>query len=130
MPQIVEMFLVRIFYLNRTSATILILSTAAFAGHYYNEDGTPYDPYHNLHLPHNPPLYPTYHRVPRTGFSCYGLENQLWADLSSQCQAYHLCHDGNLISSHLCVNGTLFNQQFQVCDQFYNVRCGSPYGDL
>ncbi|XP_031832736.1 U-scoloptoxin(01)-Er1a-like [Nomia melanderi] len=110
--------------------SVALLSAVVFAGHYFNEDGTPYDPYHNLHVPHNPPLYPAYHKVPRTGFSCYGLESQLWADLDSQCQAYHLCHDGHLVSSHLCANGTLFNQQFQVCDQFYNVRCGSPYGDL
>ncbi|XP_076241036.1 U-scoloptoxin(01)-Cw1a-like [Calliopsis andreniformis] len=109
---------------------IAILLGTAFAGHYFNADGTPYDLYHNLHLPHDPPLYPTYQRVPRSSFSCDGLENQLWADVSTQCQAYHLCQNGRLISSHLCVNGTLFNQQFQVCDQFYNVRCGSPYGDL
>ncbi|KAG7210364.1 hypothetical protein KM043_011899 [Ampulex compressa] len=101
-----------------------------FGGHYLNGDGTPYDPYHDLHLPHNPPLYPTYRTVPRTEFSCIGRQDQLWADIASQCQAYHLCYNERLISSNLCGNGTLFNQQFQICDQFYNVRCGSPYGDL
>lgn len=44
-------------------------------------------------------------------------------------QAYHRCED-KLIASYLCTNGTLFNEQFQVCDQFYNVRCGSSYSDL
>ncbi|XP_012253679.1 U-scoloptoxin(01)-Er1a-like [Athalia rosae] len=104
---------------------------ATHAGHFYNADGTPYDAYHKLHLPvHDPPLYPTYHRVPNTGFTCQGRGDQLWADVAAQCQAYHLCQREQLVSSHLCVNGTLFNQQFQVCDQFYNVRCGSPYEDL
>ncbi|XP_015515303.1 U-scoloptoxin(01)-Er1a-like [Neodiprion pinetum] len=115
--------------------TIFILFAASLVavvtcGHFYNADGTPYDAYHNLHLIHDPPLYPTYREVPNTGFTCSGLGDQLWADTAAQCQAYHLCQGEQLVSSHLCVNGTLFNQQFQVCDQFYNVRCGSPYEDL
>lgn len=44
-------------------------------------------------------------------------------------QAYHRC-EPNHAASYLCTNGTLFNEQFRVCDQFYNVRCGSPYIDL
>ncbi|XP_016837682.1 U-scoloptoxin(01)-Er1a-like [Nasonia vitripennis] len=106
------------------------ITASALCGHYYKSDGTPDDPYHNLHLPHYPALYPTYHAIPYSGFSCIGLRDQLWADLATQCQGYHLCLNQRLITSQLCTNGTLFNQQFQVCDQFYNVRCGSPYEDL
>ena len=62
------------------------LISVAFCGHYYNRDGTPNDPYHHLHLPHYPPLYPTYHAMPYTGFSCTGLQDQLWVDLATQCQ--------------------------------------------
>ncbi|VVC89687.1 unnamed protein product, partial [Leptidea sinapis] len=68
----------------------------------------PYDYYHDLHLPHNPPLYPVFRTPPRTQFSCIGRAR----------------------GTDLCTNGTLFNEQFQVCDHFYNVRCGSPYEDL
>ncbi|CAH0697990.1 unnamed protein product [Spodoptera exigua] len=44
--------------------------------------------------------------------------------------AFHYCWRQHLVSTELCANGTLFNEQFQVCDHFYNVRCGSPYEDL
>nr|CAD7408795.1 unnamed protein product [Timema cristinae] len=110
------------------AATEAVMS-GALAGHYYNADGTPHDPYHELHLPHDPPLYPTLDRVPQTGFSCQGREWGLHADTEAYCQAFHLCQD-HLVRSFLCPNATLFNDQFKVCDQFYNVRCGSPFEDL
>ncbi|XP_045782276.1 U-scoloptoxin(01)-Cw1a-like [Maniola jurtina] len=86
--------------------------------------------YHILHLPHDPPLYPVYERAPPTSFSCQGRSRGYYADVDSGCQAYHFCWRQHLVSTDLCTNGTLFNEQFQVCDHFYNVRCGSPYKDL
>ncbi|RZF42340.1 hypothetical protein LSTR_LSTR004148 [Laodelphax striatellus] len=118
--------------LSSTMRLVVLLAFVmemACAGHYYNADGTPHDPYHYLHLPHDPPLYPTFHEVPLTSFSCAGREWGYHADTEAYCQAYHLCQ-GGLVRSFLCTNGTLFHDEFQVCDQFYNVRCGSPYSDL
>lgn len=98
-------------------------------GHYFNADGTPHDMYHDLHLPHDPPLYPTFREVPKTSFNCAGREWGLHADTEAHCQAYHLCQD-RLVQSFLCPNATLFHNQFKVCDQFYNVRCGWDLDDL
>ncbi|XP_059062529.1 U-scoloptoxin(01)-Er1a-like isoform X2 [Achroia grisella] len=90
----------------------------------------PYDYYHVLHLPHDPPLHPVLHKAPRTDFSCASRTRGYYADVHTGCQAYHFCWRHRLVSTDLCANGTLFNEQFQVCDHFYNVRCGSPYIDL
>ncbi|KYB26600.1 cuticular protein analogous to peritrophins 1-D precursor [Tribolium castaneum] len=108
-------------------ACLLILSV--HGGHYIIPGHSPYDAYHDLHLPHSPPLYPTLASVPPTGFTCLGRNPGYYADIETGCQAYHRC-EYNSAASFLCTNGTLFNEQFQVCDQFYNVRCGSPYIDL
>ncbi|XP_014363999.1 U-scoloptoxin(01)-Cw1a [Papilio machaon] len=88
------------------------------------------DYYHDLHLPHDPPLYPVFAQPPPTQFSCSGRTIGYYADVQSGCQAFHFCWHRRVISTELCTNGTLFNEQFQVCDHFYNVRCGSPYEDL
>lgn len=63
-----------------------IFFTAANGGHYIIPGSIPYDGYHNLHLPHNPPLYPTYSRVPHTKFSCKGLTHGYYADVDTGCQ--------------------------------------------
>lgn len=90
----------------------------------------PYDAYHELHLHHREnPLHPTFAKVPDTSFTCNGKSSGYYADIEAGCQAYHLC-EPNHFKSFVCTNGTLFNEQFQVCDQFYNVRCGSIYEDL
>lgn len=68
------------------SVSVLALMGSAMAGHYYNADGTPHDPYHELHLPHDPPLYPTFHSVPYTSFSCEGREWGYHADTEAHCQ--------------------------------------------
>ncbi|CAG9764061.1 unnamed protein product [Ceutorhynchus assimilis] len=118
--------------MNTTSVSMLVLvltSICVESSHRIIPGALPYDGYHDLHLPHNPPLYPTYAKVPNTNFRCDGREYGYYADVQASCQAYHLCND-RLIASYLCTNGTLFNEQFQVCDQFYNVRCGSHYIDL
>ncbi|CAG9794343.1 unnamed protein product [Diatraea saccharalis] len=88
------------------------------------ESQLPYDYYHDLHLPHDPPLHPVYSQPPHTEFSCVGRGRGYYAD------AYHFCWRQRLVNTDLCANGTLFNEQFQVCDHFYNVRCGSPFEDL
>ncbi|XP_065166683.1 uncharacterized protein [Atheta coriaria] len=108
---------------------LTIIWTFGKCGHYIIPGAMPYDGYHDLHLPHDPPLYPTLWKVPQTKFTCDGKINGYYADVDAACQAYHLC-EPNHRASFLCTNGTLFNEQFQVCDQFYNVRCGSPYIDL
>ncbi|KAJ8707115.1 hypothetical protein PYW08_011249 [Mythimna loreyi] len=90
----------------------------------------PHDYYHVLHLPHDPPLHPVLVTAPRTTFSCGGRPRGYYADVQAGCQAFHYCWRQHLVSTDLCANGTLFNEQFQVCDHFYNVRCGSPYEDL
>ncbi|KAG7164977.1 U-scoloptoxin(01)-Er1a-like 3 [Homarus americanus] len=38
---------------------------------------------------------------------------------------FHICQDGGRIDSFLCPNGTIFNQQFFVCDWWYNFNCSN-----
>ena len=44
-----------------------------------------------------------------------------------RCQSYHVCasdgRDGLLEYSFLCPNGTIFNQQYFICDWWFNVDC-------
>ena len=50
-----------------------------------------------------------------------------YADTDADCQAFHICApDGSsslLKYSFLCPNGTLFNQQYFICDWWFNVDC-------
>ena len=73
--------------------------------------------------------YPILSEVPQTAFAC---ENQqfpgYYADTDGQagCQVFHICQDrGNRIqqNSFLCPNGTIFNQQYLVCDWWFNFDC-------
>ena len=44
----------------------------------------------------------------------------------TDCQVYHVCGAQDAvspISSLLCPNGTLYNQQYFVCDWWFNVDC-------
>ena len=47
-------------------------------------------------------------------------------------QVFHVCEEGKRQSSFLCPRGTIFNQEFRVCDWWYNVKCedSSEYFDL
>merc|ERR1719308_379262 len=81
--------------------------------------------------------YPTYAEVPDTGFSCDGqVEGGKYADPGAECQVFHFCAlgdvEGGLITySFLCPNGTIFNQQYFICDWWFNVDCSqaeSLYG--
>ena len=97
--------------------------------------------------------YPILAEVPETGFSCDGqvkqdswidkifsfpsqAEGGKYADPDAQCQVFHFCAlgdtEGGLITySFLCPNGTIFNQQYLICDWWFNVDCSqaaSQYG--
>merc|ERR1719312_1636193 len=81
--------------------------------------------------------YPIYSTVPDTGFTCDGqVEGGKYADPGAECQVFHFCAlgdvEGGLITySFLCPNGTIFNQQYFICDWWFNVDCSqaeSLYG--
>merc|ERR1719187_517358 len=72
--------------------------------------------------------YPIYAEVPETSFSCDGqVDGGYYADTEGECQPFHICSsDGNgglTKYSFLCPNGTLFNQQYFVCEWWFNVDC-------
>merc|ERR1712203_301499 len=71
--------------------------------------------------------YPTFSTAPATSFDCGGLVQGYYADLETDCQAYHVCGSDPArtapISTLLCPNGTLYNQQYFVCDWWFNVDC-------
>ena len=58
---------------------------------------------------------------------CDGRIQGYYADPEADCQAFHICAnlgDGDLTKySFLCPNGTLFNQQYFICDWWFNVDC-------
>ena len=60
----------------------------------------------------------------------FQVEGGKYADPVAECQAFHFCAlgdtDGNLITySFLCPNGTIFNQQYFICDWWFNVDCST-----
>ena len=72
--------------------------------------------------------YPIYPKIPATSFSCEGrIEGGYYADVEARCQPFHICTaDGSgALSpySFLCPNGTLFNQEYFVCEYWFNVDC-------
>ncbi|XP_042889195.1 uncharacterized protein LOC122264389 [Penaeus japonicus] len=72
--------------------------------------------------------YPILASVPDTGFSC---EEQdfpgYYADTAPQagCQVFHICQFDGRQDAFLCPNGTTFNQQYFVCDWWFNVDCAA-----
>lgn len=68
--------------------------------------------------------YPVYAEPPKTSFRC---DNQqfpgYYADPEAQCQAFYICQKGGRSDAFLCPNGTIFNQEFLVCDWWYNFDC-------
>merc|ERR1712119_98031 len=65
--------------------------------------------------------YPIYAEVPESGFGCEGqVDGGYYADPEAECQAFHICTAdgaGGLAKySFLCPNGTLFNQNYFICD--------------
>ncbi|XP_053630420.2 uncharacterized protein, partial [Cherax quadricarinatus] len=72
--------------------------------------------------------YPILASVPNTGFSCEEQEFPgYFADTADEagCQAFHICQFDGRHDSFLCPNGTVFNQQYFVCDWWFNVDCGA-----
>ena len=74
--------------------------------------------------------YPIFAEVPETSFVCDGqVDGGYYADVEGECQPFHICtsdgHGGLTKYSFLCPNGTLFNQQYFVCDWWFNVDCST-----
>ena len=74
--------------------------------------------------------YPIFAEVPETGFSCEGqVDGGYYADPEAECQAFHICTAdgaGGLAKySFLCPNGTLFNQNYFICDWWFNFDCST-----
>ncbi|XP_071548911.1 uncharacterized protein [Panulirus ornatus] len=70
--------------------------------------------------------YPQYAAVPLTSFTCDSQQyGGYYADPEAQCQVFHICHNGRKMGSFLCPNRTLFNQEYFVCDWWYNVDCNA-----
>merc|ERR1711935_747429 len=74
--------------------------------------------------------YPIYLEVPETAFACDGqVDGGYYADPEAECQVFHICTAdgaGGLAKySFLCPNGTLFNQNYFVCDWWFNFDCST-----
>merc|ERR1712038_487808 len=74
--------------------------------------------------------YPIYAEVPESGFSCEGqVDGGYYADPEAECQAFHICTAdgaGGLAKySFLCPNGILFNQNYFICDWWFNFDCST-----
>jgi hypothetical protein len=74
--------------------------------------------------------YPILVSALETSFLCEGKVMGYYADPEGECQQFHICvTDDNgggaapLKFTFLCPNGTLFNQQYFICDWWFNVDC-------
>merc|ERR1712123_102071 len=71
--------------------------------------------------------YPIFAFPPETSFLCDAQIQGYYGDPESDCQTFHICaddgNDGLLKYSFLCPNGTLFNQEYFICDWWFNVDC-------
>merc|ERR1712223_698149 len=72
--------------------------------------------------------YPIYAEVPESGFTCDGqVDGGYYSDPEAECQVFHICTAdgaGGLAKySFLCPNGTIFNQNYFICDWWFNVDC-------
>merc|ERR1712012_1067167 len=77
--------------------------------------------------------YPIYAEVPESGFSCDGqVDGGYYADGEAECQVFHICTAdgaGGLAKySFLCPNGTVFNQNYFICDWWFNFDCAEAEG--
>jgi len=74
--------------------------------------------------------YPIYAEVPETAFACDGqVDGGYYADPEAECQVFHICTAdgaGGLAKySFLCPNGTVFNQNYFICDWWFNFDCST-----
>ncbi|XP_066951165.1 pro-resilin-like [Macrobrachium rosenbergii] len=74
--------------------------------------------------------YPILASVPDTGFDCNAQNVPGYyadTDAEARCQVFHICQDRpngrRQQDSFLCPNGTIFNQQYLVCDWWFNFDC-------
>ena len=71
--------------------------------------------------------YPIFAFPPDTSFICDDKIEGYYADPEADCQSFNICvnfGEGDLTKySLLCPNGTLFNQQYFICDWWFNVDC-------
>ena len=79
--------------------------------------------------------YPIYSEVPETEFSCEGqVIGGYYADPAAECQVFHVCATDkadagpNSKWSFLCPNGTIFNQNYFICDWWFNFDCAEAEG--
>ena len=77
--------------------------------------------------------YPIFAEVPESGFVCDGqVDGGYYADPEAKCQAFHICTSdgqGSLAKySFLCPNGTIFNQNYFICDWWFNFDCAEAEG--
>jgi syndecan 1 len=77
--------------------------------------------------------YPIFAEVPESGFACDGqVDGGYYADPEAQCQVFHICTadgQGGLAKySFLCPNGTIFNQNYFICDWWFNFDCAEAEG--
>merc|ERR1712183_728222 len=62
--------------------------------------------------------------VPESAFSCEGqVEGGYYADEEAECQVFHICAAEEAKYCFLCPNGTIFNQEYFICDWWFNVDC-------
>nr|CAH0101058.1 unnamed protein product [Daphnia galeata] len=69
--------------------------------------------------------YPKFPVVPSTTFKCTQNKPGYYADVDALCQVFHVCQIDGRHDSFICPNGTLFNQNYFVCDWWYNVDCSA-----
>merc|ERR1711874_843205 len=77
--------------------------------------------------------YPIFAEVPETAFLCDGqVDGGYYADPEAECQVFHICTAdgaGGLAKySFLCPNGTVFNQNYFICDWWFNFDCAEAEG--
>merc|ERR1711874_496997 len=77
--------------------------------------------------------YPIYAEVPESGFACDGqVDGGYYADPEAECQVFHICTAdgaGGLAKySFLRPNGTVFNQNYFICDWWFNFDCAQAEG--
>ncbi|XP_012265140.2 uncharacterized protein LOC105691316 [Athalia rosae] len=64
-------------------------------------------------------------RYPSSRFICpVGPGTHVYlADRASRCQIFYVCYGEKIGVPMMCPNGTLFSEQLQVCDWWFNVAC-------
>ncbi|XP_046657597.1 uncharacterized protein LOC124350811 [Daphnia pulicaria] len=87
----------------------------------------PDDPYVDLALDHfgsNLPVTKII-SIPVTEFSCNDRKPGYYADRDREasCKIFHYCYEDNPIVSFICPTCTLFHDEKQLCDYWYNVDC-------